>query len=151
MIRIWHLLQPRDLACSCWLDRPAFYYGFALPVGIVIVLNAVIFIFIIKGITCDRGSGLQSTQSRAELNWLQLQAAIASFVILGGKSTFAFWHHYLCLCRDRIQTGPILPNEKERPMNCNRFVISKTNHTFTHTHLKMYTESRICLQFVFNV
>ncbi|KAK2175107.1 hypothetical protein NP493_749g00008 [Ridgeia piscesae] len=67
----------------CWLDRPAFYYGFALPVGIVIVLNAVIFIFIIKGITCDRGSGLQSTQSRAELNWLQLQAAIASFVILG--------------------------------------------------------------------
>ncbi|KAI0240394.1 hypothetical protein LSAT2_008937 [Lamellibrachia satsuma] len=94
----------------CWLDRPAFYYAFALPVGIVIVTNAVIFVFIIKGITCDRGTGLQSTQTRGELNLLQLQAAIASFVILGGSSTFTFQFPVVSLSiRNALELGPTLP------------------------------------------
>ena len=92
------------IVCSCWLDRPAFYYAFALPVGIVIVTNAVIFVFIIKGITCDRASGLQSTQTRGELNLLQLQAAIASFVILGGSSTFTFQFPVVSLYKEHVGT-----------------------------------------------
>ena len=70
-------------ACSCWLDRTAFYYAFALPVGVVILVNSILFGLIIKGITCDRTKGIQSTQARGELTMLQLQAGIASFVILG--------------------------------------------------------------------
>ena len=77
--------QVAMVVCSCWLGRTAFYYAFALPVGVVILVNSVLFGLIIKGITCDRTTGLQSTQARGELTMLQLQAGIASFVILGGR------------------------------------------------------------------
>lgn len=47
------------------------------------VVNIVMFILIIKGITCDRAEGLRSTQKKGELVKLQVQTAIACFVVMG--------------------------------------------------------------------
>ena len=47
------------------------------------VTNLVLFVLVIKGITCDRPKGLQSNQSKRKLIVLQVQAAMCCFVVVG--------------------------------------------------------------------
>ena len=65
------------------MELTPFFYVFMLPVGLIIVVNVILYIRIIKSITCDRPRNLTSTQSRSELRKLQVQASICVFVLLG--------------------------------------------------------------------
>ena len=67
---------------SCWMSVDAFYYAFALPVGIIILANLVIFIITVVSIF-RRPQGLRSNQSKHKMAITNLQAAITSFVLLG--------------------------------------------------------------------
>ena len=69
----------------------AFYYAFALPVGIIILANLVIFIITVVSIF-RRPQGLRSNQSKHKMAITNLQAAITSFVLLG-KLYLIFWKH----------------------------------------------------------
>ena len=68
---------------SCWIAQQAFYYAFMLPVCLIIAVNTVLFTLVIKGITCDRPAGLRTNQSERELEWLQVQAGISCFIVMG--------------------------------------------------------------------
>jgi hypothetical protein len=47
------------------MSLTAFYYAFAIPVGIIILANAIIFGMILKNLLC-RPKGLQSNQSSCQ-------------------------------------------------------------------------------------
>ena len=68
--------------CSCWMSLIAFYYAFAIPVGIIILANAIIFGMILKNLL-GRPKGLQSNQSDRKRALLNLRAAFSVFVLLG--------------------------------------------------------------------
>jgi len=72
-----------DAMFSCWLSRDAFNFAFLLPLGLVMITNIVLFVLIVKGLTCDRGVGLQSNQSKTELVKLQVMALICCFIVMG--------------------------------------------------------------------
>ncbi|WAR24970.1 AGRG4-like protein [Mya arenaria] len=73
----------------CWMDLPAFYYAFALPVSGIIVINVVIFVVTVVSIF-RRGKGLRSNQKRHKMAMTNLQAAITSFVLLGLTWLFGY-------------------------------------------------------------
>jgi hypothetical protein len=64
------------------MSLPAFYYAFAIPVGIIILANAIIFGMILKNLLC-RPEGLQSNQSERKRTMMNLRAAFSVFVLLG--------------------------------------------------------------------
>ncbi|XP_069101076.1 uncharacterized protein [Argopecten irradians] len=66
----------------CWMSLEAFYYAFALPIGLIILCNLVVFILTVTSI-CRRPTGLRSNQSKQKIAITNLQAAITSFVLLG--------------------------------------------------------------------
>ncbi|KAJ8301740.1 hypothetical protein KUTeg_020727 [Tegillarca granosa] len=66
----------------CWMKVEAFYWAFALPVGLICLCNLTVFIVTIVSI-CRRPSGLRSNQSKQKLVIANLQAAITSFILLG--------------------------------------------------------------------
>lgn len=66
----------------CWMSLDAFYYAFAIPVGVIILANLVIFIITVVSIF-RRPQGLRSNQSKHKMAITNLQAAITSFVLLG--------------------------------------------------------------------
>jgi len=68
---------------SCWLSRDAFNFAFLLPLGLVMVTNIVLFVLIVKGLTCDRPLSLQSTQAKNEMIRLQVLAVICCFILMG--------------------------------------------------------------------
>jgi hypothetical protein len=83
---------------SCWLSRDTIYYAFLLPLGLVMFTNFVLFVLIVKGLTCDRGVGLQSNQPKSKLVKLQVLALICCSVLMGNVS------HVLLLLRGRTGT-----------------------------------------------
>ena len=68
---------------SCWLADKAFYFAFMAPVCLIIVVNAVLFTLVIKGITCNRPKGLRTNQDKYHLAWLQVKAGVSCFIMLG--------------------------------------------------------------------
>ena len=64
------------------MSLPAFYYAFAIPVGIIILANAIIFGMILKNLLC-RPKGLQSNQSERKRTMMSLRATFSVFVLLG--------------------------------------------------------------------
>lgn len=76
--------------CSCWMDLQAFYYAFALPVGLVIVTNLVMFVVIMVNLA-RRPDGLRSNQSKHHTARTNLKAAVTIFVLLG-KPRFSDAH-----------------------------------------------------------
>ena len=95
-------------SCSCWVDQPVFYYAFMLPVGIIIVVNAVLFTLVVKGITFDRPKNVRSTQSDKDLALLQCRAAVCCFIILGKlsfKRLFALESFNSYTCNNLLQVG----------------------------------------------
>ena len=95
-------------SCSCWVDQPVFYYAFMLPVGLIIVVNTVLFTLVVKGITCDRPKNIRSTQSGKDLALLQCRAAVCCFIILGKlsfKRLFALESFNSYTCNNLLQVG----------------------------------------------
>ncbi|GFO44088.1 G-protein coupled receptor [Plakobranchus ocellatus] len=66
----------------CWMDLQAFYYAFALPVGVVIVFNLVMFLVIITSLV-TRPKGLRSNQATSKARETNLKAAFTIFMLLG--------------------------------------------------------------------
>jgi G protein-coupled receptor 64/G protein-coupled receptor 126 len=64
------------------MSLDAFYYAFAIPVGVIIMANLVIFVITVVSIF-RRPQGLRSNQSKHKMAITNLQAAITSFVLLG--------------------------------------------------------------------
>lgn len=67
---------------SCWMSLTAFYYSFAIPVGLIILCNLTVFVVTVISI-CRRPTGLRTNQSKSKMAMANLQAAITSFVLLG--------------------------------------------------------------------
>ena len=64
------------------MSLSVFYYVFAIPVGIIILVNAIIFGMILKNLLC-RPKGLQSNQSERKRTMMNLRATFSVFVLLG--------------------------------------------------------------------
>ena len=64
------------------MSLDVFYYAFAIPVGVIIFSNLVIFIITVVSIY-RRPAGLRSNQSKQKMAVTNLQAAITSFILLG--------------------------------------------------------------------
>ncbi|KAK3609831.1 hypothetical protein CHS0354_029871 [Potamilus streckersoni] len=73
----------------CWMSLPAFYYGFSIPISLIIVVNVVIFCITIISIS-RRKAGLRSNQSNQKMAVTNLQAAVASFILLGLTWMFGY-------------------------------------------------------------
>jgi hypothetical protein len=86
-----HVNLLRGPSHYCWLAADAFHFAFLLPLGLVMVINIVMFILVVKGMTCDRPAGLTSTQTQSQLRKLQLQVAICCFIVMGLTWLFAFF------------------------------------------------------------
>jgi hypothetical protein len=72
----------------CWISADIFHFAFLLPLGLVMVTNLVLFILVIKGITCDRAD-VRSTQKKEELMKFQVLVAVCSFIVMGLTWLFA--------------------------------------------------------------
>ena len=64
------------------MSLPALYYAFAIPVGIIILANAIISGMILKSLLC-RPKGLQSNQSERKRTMMNLRTAFSVLVLLG--------------------------------------------------------------------
>ncbi|XP_052214073.1 adhesion G-protein coupled receptor G6-like [Dreissena polymorpha] len=73
----------------CWMDLPAFFYAFAIPVSVIILTNVIIFIVTVISIF-RRGKGLRSNQKKHKMAMTNLQAAITSFILLGLTWLFGY-------------------------------------------------------------
>jgi len=59
------------------------YYAFLLPVAAIIVANVVLFILILRGLTCARPSQLRTNKSEVEMRMMYFKAGLAIFSLLG--------------------------------------------------------------------
>ncbi|KAK3800511.1 hypothetical protein RRG08_043829 [Elysia crispata] len=73
----------------CWMDLQAFYYAFAVPVGVIIVFNLVMFLVIIASLL-TRPKGLRSNQASSKARETNLKAAFTIFILLGLTWMFGF-------------------------------------------------------------
>lgn len=73
----------------CWMDLPAFYYAFVIPVTCIIIVNMTIFFITIVSIF-RRGKGLRSNQKKHKIALTNLQAAVTSFILLGLTWVFGY-------------------------------------------------------------
>ncbi|CAL1539284.1 unnamed protein product [Lymnaea stagnalis] len=73
----------------CWMDLHAFYYSLALPVGIIIVFNIVMFFVIIASLV-TRPKGLRSNQTGKKTRETNLKAAVTIFILLGLTWMFGY-------------------------------------------------------------
>ncbi|XP_069108796.1 uncharacterized protein [Argopecten irradians] len=73
----------------CWMSLQPFYYAFALPVGLVILINIVVFVLVIVNIL-RRPEGLHSNQSERKRAVMNFWAAFSIFVLLGITWIFGY-------------------------------------------------------------
>lgn len=95
---IFHMIPSVELmdfycfvTCSCWLAPHAFHFAFLVPLALIWLTNLIMFILIMKGITCDRPKGLQSTLKKSRMIALQVQAALCCCILMG---TVYYTHAY---------------------------------------------------------
>ena len=67
------------------MKADAIYYSVLIPVGLVLIVNLIVFIFVVHTITCGRAgnSDLQTNQSKKKERIFHLSASITIFVVLG--------------------------------------------------------------------
>ncbi|XP_067138267.1 uncharacterized protein [Centruroides vittatus] len=75
----------------CWLKIKPFYFGFLIPVGIIMLSNIVIFCLVIYSISCGRQIGLRTNQSERKLAITRVRAAFCILFLLGLSWTFGFF------------------------------------------------------------
>ncbi|KAK3719200.1 hypothetical protein RRG08_061509 [Elysia crispata] len=73
----------------CWMSRQVFYYGFALPVGIIISANLVIFCLICASLFRRKDMSKHSSM-KANQTMVNLRACFISFCMLGLTWIFGF-------------------------------------------------------------
>ncbi|KAL5005644.1 hypothetical protein ScPMuIL_016802 [Solemya velum] len=73
----------------CWMSLEPFYYAFALPVGIIILINLIVFVVVIVNLF-RRPSGLRSNQTETQRQVRNLKASITVFVLLGLTWVFGY-------------------------------------------------------------
>lgn len=79
------------------MSLQAFYYAFALPVGIIIVFNIVMFFVIVVSIA-TRPKGLRSNQSSNKTRETSLKAAFTIFVLLGKMKLPGYFLQHSLFC-----------------------------------------------------
>ncbi|XP_067131905.1 uncharacterized protein [Centruroides vittatus] len=73
----------------CWLQMGAFYYGFLLPVGIVMLVNSVIFCLVFYSVARTKKPKLKTDDKKLVLK--RLRAAVCILTLLGLSWTFGFF------------------------------------------------------------
>ncbi|XP_014679513.1 PREDICTED: adhesion G-protein coupled receptor G7-like, partial [Priapulus caudatus] len=84
---------------------PYFYYGFLLPLCVILACNVVVLVLVVKAFTCDRKMALRSNQSRRVVVVRQLVALAALVAVMGltwlfGLLAAAGWlagHYLFCI------------------------------------------------------
>ncbi|KAJ8320959.1 hypothetical protein KUTeg_002546 [Tegillarca granosa] len=73
----------------CWMSLTAFYYSFAIPVGLVILANIIVFIIVLYNIL--NRPKIQSNQSERKIAIMNFRAALSVFVLLGLTWIFGYF------------------------------------------------------------
>ncbi|XP_050414170.1 uncharacterized protein LOC126828473 isoform X2 [Patella vulgata] len=75
----------------CWMDLDAFYWSFALPIGVIILFNIIMFIIIIISLARrPRGLRVHHSSSKNSAAKTNLKAAMTIFVLLGLTWSFGY-------------------------------------------------------------
>ncbi|XP_059165043.1 adhesion G-protein coupled receptor G2-like [Physella acuta] len=73
----------------CWMSLPALYYGFAIPIGIIILTNIVFFIMVTVSLCRRRDMSKHSTSKRNQ-TVVNVRASFICFCVLGLSWIFGF-------------------------------------------------------------
>ncbi|XP_012938741.2 uncharacterized protein LOC101862506 [Aplysia californica] len=66
----------------CWMSLDAFYYGFALPVGLIILANLIIFVMVVVSLCRRKDMSKHSSQSTSQ-TVVNIRASFICFCVLG--------------------------------------------------------------------
>ncbi|KAK3105819.1 hypothetical protein FSP39_006407 [Pinctada imbricata] len=77
----------------CWMSTTPLYFAFLLPVGLIIIINFIVFFMVLNNIL-RRPKGLQSNQSDRKKAMINLRASVSVVVILGLTWIFGFLSIY---------------------------------------------------------
>ncbi|KAI8502470.1 hypothetical protein Bbelb_200580 [Branchiostoma belcheri] len=75
----------------CWLQGNQLYYGFLLPVGLVLLFNSVVYIMVITKLTCGGRTKGKVDDNNSGGTKQQLRIAIAVMVLVGLTWIFGFF------------------------------------------------------------
>ncbi|XP_019631179.1 PREDICTED: adhesion G-protein coupled receptor G7-like [Branchiostoma belcheri] len=75
----------------CWLQGNQLYYGFLLPVGLVLLFNTVVYIMVITKLTCGGRTKGKVDDNNSGGTKQQLRIAIAVMVLVGLTWIFGFF------------------------------------------------------------
>ncbi|KAH9523807.1 Adhesion G-protein coupled receptor G2, partial [Bulinus truncatus] len=73
----------------CWLSLDAFYYGFAIPVGLIILANIFLFIMVVISL-CNRKDMSKYSSVRSNQTLVNIRASFICFCLLGLTWIFGF-------------------------------------------------------------
>ncbi|KAH9523813.1 hypothetical protein Btru_047102 [Bulinus truncatus] len=73
----------------CWLSLDAFYYGFAIPVGLIILANIFLFIMVVISL-CNRKDMSKYSSVRSNQTFVNIRASFICFCLLGLTWIFGF-------------------------------------------------------------
>ncbi|KAI8502497.1 hypothetical protein Bbelb_200850, partial [Branchiostoma belcheri] len=79
------------LGAFCWLKGNQLYYGFLLPVGLVLLFNTVVYIMVITKLTCGGKTKGKVDDNNSGGKKQQLRIAIAVMVLVGLTWIFGFF------------------------------------------------------------
>ncbi|XP_055869369.1 uncharacterized protein LOC106073017 isoform X2 [Biomphalaria glabrata] len=73
----------------CWLSLPAFYYGFIIPVGLIIFTNIILFIIVVISLCRRRDMSKYSSVKQNQM-LVNIRASFICFCVLGLTWIFGF-------------------------------------------------------------
>ncbi|KAK3705871.1 hypothetical protein RRG08_058952 [Elysia crispata] len=73
----------------CWMDLDAFYYGFAIPVGLIILTNLVVFVLVTISL-CRRKDMSKHSSQTSNQTVVNIRASFICFCVLGLSWIFGF-------------------------------------------------------------
>ncbi|XP_025107288.1 adhesion G-protein coupled receptor G6-like [Pomacea canaliculata] len=82
--------QYRGRRDYCWMELEAFYYAFALPVGVIMVFNFALFTVIMSSLMRRPMAGLRNTKNKHSVAETNIKAAFTIFVLLGLTWIFGY-------------------------------------------------------------
>ncbi|XP_067687379.1 uncharacterized protein [Haliotis asinina] len=74
----------------CWMSLTPFYYGFSLPVGLIIISNIVLYIMVVVNICRNSSDAVRSSQTDRDRLILNVRASCLCFVLLGLSWVFGY-------------------------------------------------------------
>ncbi|ESO88055.1 hypothetical protein LOTGIDRAFT_126903 [Lottia gigantea] len=67
----------------CWMSLTGFYYGFSIPVGVIILANIIIYIMVTCSICNRRNINTGDSKSTSRSTLTNIRASFCCFIILG--------------------------------------------------------------------